>query len=86
MKRTLTTEVDYGLAVPFFGQEIMTFLDLGFQSLFSGFWYKNLASCRVLEKNGFTEISSVVNDDRFGQKHTGETIRRFNLSCSEWQK
>jgi RimJ/RimL family protein N-acetyltransferase len=92
----LTAEVDYWLAVPFWGQGIMTqavglvagvaFKELGFCRLFSGCWSKNPASCRVLEKNGFTEISSIVNDGHFGQKFAEETIRRFTLSYDEWQR
>lgn len=92
----LTAEVDYWLAVPFWGRGIMTgavglvtniaFEDLGFRRLFSGCWIKNPASCRVLEKNGFIEIPSVVNDGDFGQKFLGETIRRLTLSYEDWHK
>lgn len=92
----LTAEVDYWLAVPFWGRGIATqavglvagiaFEDIGFRRLFSGCWAKNPASCRVLMKNGFGEIESVVNDGHFGQKFLGETIRRLTLSYEDWQK
>lgn len=92
----LTTEVDYWLAVPFWGRGIMTqavglitgiaLEDIGFRRLFSGCWAKNPASFRVLEKNGFLEIESVINDGYFGQKFVGETIRRLTLSDEDWQK
>nr|WP_235927041.1 GNAT family N-acetyltransferase [Gloeocapsopsis dulcis] len=90
----LTAEVDYWLAVPFWGRGIMTqavglvveiaFQELGFRHLFSSCWAENPASCRVLEKNGFRKIQSVLNDGHFGQKFLGQTIHRFRLSYEEW--
>ncbi len=90
----LTAEVDYWLAVSFWSRGIMTqavglvagvaFQELNFRYLFSGCWAENPASCRVLEKNGFREIESVINDGHFGQKFLGQTIRRFRLSYEDW--
>ncbi len=53
--------------------------ELAMTTVFSGCWEGNPASCRVLEKNGFNEIESIINDGKYGQKFKGQRIRRFKL-------
>ena len=84
-----TIGVDYWLGVPFWGNGIMTeavrlaveyaIEDLEMTTVFSLCWEGNPASCRVLEKNGFNEIKSIINDGKYGQKFKGQRIRRFKL-------
>jgi len=71
-----TIECDYWIGVPFWGKGIGTaavglaaayaFADLDMQIVFSGCLTSNPASARVLEKNGFMEIETIVNDGKYG--------------------
>ncbi len=87
-------EIDYWVGVPFWGRGVATravhcavayaFENLAIKTIYSGCWEGNPASCRVLEKNGFNEIDSIINDGRYGQKFIDERIRRFKLSHEDW--
>jgi ribosomal-protein-alanine N-acetyltransferase len=89
-----TVEVDYWVAVPYWGKGIATqavacaihyaFEELQMETIFSGCWVENPASGRVLEKNGFLEIPPTIGDQRFGQKSLGKTIRQFRLDRKKW--
>jgi len=82
-------QVGYWIGVPFWGRGIASealrqtvsfaFDDLGLEELGAGCLAENLASARVLQKNGFEEQRSVDYrgpDARF----VGHTIRRFHLT------
>lgn len=84
-----SAELDYWIAVPFWGKGVATvaarlaaalaFGELGLRVVYSGCWEGNPASGRVLEKVGFTEMPAVINDGLYGTKFKGERIRRFRL-------
>jgi len=88
-------ELDYWVAVPFWNKGIATaaakeairyaFEELGLTTLYSSCLVRNPASARVLEKNGFTQISEFVNDGRFGTKFEGEPMKRFRLFRADWE-
>jgi RimJ/RimL family protein N-acetyltransferase len=88
-------ELDYWVAVPFWNKGIATaaakeairyaFEGLGLTTLYSSCLVRNPASARVLEKNGFTQISEFVNDGRFGTKFEGEPMKRFRLFRADWE-
>lgn len=77
-----TAHLDYWIAVPYWGQGIATtagrlaaasaFDALGLRELYSSCLARNFASCRVLEKIGFSQIQTFANGD-------GESMRRFRL-------
>lgn len=84
-----TAELDYCVATAFWHKGIGTgaasqaieyaFGQLGLSSLFSSCLKENLASARVLEKNGFVQIDEFVNEDKFGAKFLGRAMLRFRL-------
>ncbi|MGV3658658.1 MAG: GNAT family N-acetyltransferase [Prosthecobacter sp.] len=85
-KKQGSAELDYWVAFPFWGRGIATqaaalaiehaFEVLELQTLYSGGLVRNIASMRVLEKNGFTKLGEFVYDGiRFG----GEMIARYRL-------
>ena len=87
-------QVDYWVGVPFWGKGIASkavslaveyaIKELAIETIFSGCWEGNPASCRVLGKNGFNEIESMINDGKYGQKFIDERIRCFKLTKEEW--
>jgi len=89
-------ELDYWIAVPFWGHGVGTaaarlavalaFRGLKLQTVFSGCLCGNPASCRVLEKVGFTEIETIINDGTYGQKFDNQPIRRFKLDRADWEQ
>jgi len=89
-----TVECDYWIGVPFWGKGICTkavdlavkyaFSDLHMQTVLSGCREGNTASIRVLEKNGFDEIDSVLATDTYGKKFKGERLCRFRLCKRDW--
>jgi len=89
-----TVECDYWIGVPHWGKGIGTkavalavefaFRALGMQTVFSGCWEGNPASGRILEKNGFREIESMLATDTYGRKFKGQPIRRFMLTKQDW--
>lgn len=89
-----TVECDYWIGVPHWNKGVGTsavglavqfaFDELGLQTVFSGCWEGNPPSARVLQKNGFKEIDSIVGTDTYGWKKKGEPIRRFRLTKHEW--
>jgi RimJ/RimL family protein N-acetyltransferase len=89
-----TIECDYWIGVPHWNKGVGTsavglavkfaFGELSMQTVFSGCWEGNPASARVLEKNGFKEIESILGSDTYGWKMKGERIRRFMLTKQEW--
>ena len=89
-----TVEIDYWIGVPHWGKGIGTtavslalntaFCELGMQTVFSGCWEGNLGSGRVLEKNGFEEIESILGSDAYAPKFKGKRIRRFVLTRKNW--
>lgn len=89
-----TIECDYWIGVPHWNRGVGTkavelavdfaFRELGMRIVFSGCWEGNQPSARVLEKNGFREIESMVDTDASGRKFRGMRIRRFKLTREEW--
>lgn len=81
-----TAEVDYWVAVEYQSKGIATQAVaiavnrakdvLGLETLYSSSLSRNLASARVLEKNGFKEYAQSVLD---AGKFSGETVRKFKL-------
>ncbi|HEY1051669.1 MAG TPA: GNAT family N-acetyltransferase [Prosthecobacter sp.] len=91
-KKTGTAELDYWIALPFWGRGIATqaarlaiehaFAVLGLHTLFSGGLVRNVGSMRVLEKNGFTKLGEFVYD---GPRFAGESVARYRLQRSEFE-
>lgn len=85
-KKVGTAELDYWIAFPFWGRGIATqaaqlaiahaFEELGLHTLYSGGLVRNIASMRVLEKNGFTKLGEFVYD---GPRFSGEAVARYRL-------
>lgn len=81
-----TAELDYWVTVEYQGMGIATQAvaaavnrakdAFGIEVLYSSSLSRNLASARVLEKNGFKEYAQSVLD---AGKFNGETIRKFKL-------
>jgi RimJ/RimL family protein N-acetyltransferase len=88
-----TGELDYCVASPFWhkgigseaaGQAIeYAFGQLGLSALFSSCLKENVASARVLEKNGFAQIGEFTNEGRFGTKFLSRAMLRFRLKRKE---
>jgi RimJ/RimL family protein N-acetyltransferase len=84
-----SAQIDYWLAVQFHNQGITTkavkaVIEFAYETLsicnfYSGGLKKNFASCKVLEKNGFSEIGTFVMSEG---KFKGEEIRQFALCKS----
>lgn len=84
-----STQIDYWLAVEFHNKGITTkavkaVMNLASETLsicnfYSGGLKKNFASCKVLEKNGFSETGTFVMSEG---KFKGEEIRQFKLCKS----
>lgn len=93
--QAFTIEVDYWIGVPHWGKGIGTeavklalkiaFSELGMKTVFSGCWEGNPASIRVLEKNGFEEIESIIGSDSYAPKFKDKRIRRFVLTRENWK-
>lgn len=85
-KKTGTAELDYWIALPFWGRGIATqaarlaiayaFETLGLHTLYSGGLVQNGAPMRVLEKNGFTKLGEFAYD---GPRFAGEAVARYRL-------
>ena len=85
-KEKQTAQIDYWLAVEFHNKGITTkavksVVELAYETLsickfYSGGLKRNIASSRVLEKNGFAEIEVFIMSEG---KFKGEKIRRFEL-------
>jgi len=88
-KQAGTAELDYWVAVPFWNRGIGTaaarpviefaFEELGLSTLQSCCLPGNMASVRVLEKNGFVKVGEFVNDGKYGNKFLGQSMKRFQL-------
>ncbi len=91
-KQVGTAELDYWVAVPFWNMGIGTaaatpaikfaFEELGLSTLQSCCLLGNVASVRVLEKNGFVQVGEFVNDGKYGNKFLGQSMKRFQLKCN----
>jgi RimJ/RimL family protein N-acetyltransferase len=89
-----TAELDYWIAVPFWGRGIATaavrlavtlaFAGLRLQVVESVCLEENPASGRVLEKAGFTEVESGTHADRYGSRFAKRSFRRFRLQRETW--
>ena len=85
-----TAELDYWVTYEFQGRGIATEAaglairharqSLNIVTLFSGCLLRNVASGRVLEKNGFKEINRTILEEG---KFKGETFQRFQLRLRE---
>jgi RimJ/RimL family protein N-acetyltransferase len=84
-----TAELDYCVAAPFWHKGIgseaarraieYAFGQLGLSALFSSCLKENVASARVLEKNGFVQTGEFANQGKFGTKFLGRAMLRFRL-------
>ena len=92
-KEAGTAELDYCLAASCWGKGIGTaaaaqaieyaFGQLGLSTLFSACLKENMASARVLQKNGFVQIGEFLNEGKFGTKFLGRPMLRFQLKRNE---
>jgi len=90
-----TASLDYWIALPFWNRGIGTaaarlavkfaFDEVGLRLIQSGCLARNLASARLLERNGFSFVDTIIHDDE-GSKFYGEPIRRYELSLTYWQE
>ena len=88
-KEAGTAELDYWVAVPFWGIGIGTaaaaqairfaFEELGLSTLQSCTLLNNVASARILEKNGFVQVGEFVNDGSYGNKFLSQKMKRLQL-------
>jgi len=79
-----SAQVYYWIAVPFWGKGIATtalhrLLDfskekLKLTTIYTGVLAKNQQSCRVLKKNGFKQMNTIVNNGEYDLKFNGEHI------------
>ena len=89
-----TAELDYWIAVPFWGRGIATaaarlamtlaFAGLRLQVVESVCLEENPAPGRVLEKAGFTEVGSGIDAGRYGSRFAKRSLRRFRLQRENW--
>jgi [ribosomal protein S5]-alanine N-acetyltransferase len=89
-----SAELEYFVGSPFWGKGVaseasrqaieIAFTDLALDVLYARCLEVNLASARVLEKNGFQEIERVVDDCKDDSKFSGMVWRRFRLAKPEW--
>ncbi|MBP6506902.1 MAG: GNAT family N-acetyltransferase [Opitutaceae bacterium] len=87
-----TAELDYWIALPFWGRGIATnaaalviehaFRNLGLKTLFSSILIRNPASRRVVERNGFKQIGELVYDGPWPARFGGERLARYHLQNS----
>lgn len=84
-----SAELDYCVAAEFWRKGIgaeaasqaikYAFGQLGLSTLFSSCLKKNVASARVLEKNGFIQIDEFIYESERGTKFLGRPMLRFQL-------
>ncbi len=89
-----TAELGYWIAVPFWGKGIATdavhqaicyaTTTLNLSTMYSECLASNLASARVLEKNGFIYIEDFTIEGPPEAPFTGQQARRFRLTRNEW--
>lgn len=85
-----TAEINYWLGVPFWGNGIATEAvrqalefardDLGLKTINSGVLVSNDPSRRVLEKNGFIEVETIINNGEYSDKFMLEEIMVMKLN------
>ena len=88
-----SAELDYWIAVPFWGRGFATeavslavtlaFAGLHLRTLESACLEGNPASCRVLEKAGFL-VEQGTHRARPGSRFAGQSLRRFRLRREDW--
>ncbi len=85
-----TAKVDYWIVPEFWNQGIASLvlsklidyakIELNLKLLKTGVLARNLASRRVLEKNGFSVECTLINEDKYHKKFKGETIIEMKLN------
>ncbi|MDQ2730406.1 MAG: GNAT family N-acetyltransferase, partial [Armatimonadota bacterium] len=87
-----TAELDYWVAATFWNSGVGTaaiseaiqyaFDELGLSMLASACLLENVASVRVLEKNGFEKVGEFINDGKYGTKFMGRRMSQLELHRS----
>ena len=88
-----SAELDYWIAVPFWGRGFATaavrlavtlaFAGLHLRTLESACLKENPASCRVLDKAGFI-VEQGIHHARSPSRFAGQALRRFRLRREDW--